>query len=399
MIAIALDAEMPPALVAAQSAAPRPPAIVAPAPRQISFGQVHGTVGPGVTRVLVRVNGVLQASKAPSNGRYRFVLDLPPRDVKIRVIAENAVGGRASRVVGPVYGLPYRGRPSAPRRSAEDGSLARVVKRLTARYGGISAAYVQDLQTRRGAAWNARARFPAASTVKLAIAVEVLRTLRHRPAPGSYLYGRLWSMLVYSDNAAANSLLTWLGGSTSGGAAEVNAMLRSLGLRNTILYGGYAIGTAATRPIPVRVEEQPAFGVGKYTTAYDLAALHRAVHLAAGRRGGLLRISGRFTPADARFLMWVLAHVVDHGKIDRFLAESVPVLHKAGWITTSRHDAGIVYWGGGSYVVAVMTWNGSGVGTSADVLAGRVAKAGLTRFRELRRSASSTAAGGAVTLT
>jgi Beta-lactamase enzyme family len=398
VIAIALDGEMPPALIAARSAAPRPPAIVAPGPRQISFGRVQGTVGPGVTRVLVTVNGVVRGSRVPNRGRYRFVLDLPPRDVRIRVIAENAAGQRSFRVVGPVYGLPRRGRPTPSRPSAEDASLARVVRRLTAGYGGIPAVYVQDLQTRRGAAWNARARFPAASTIKLAIAVEVLRTLRYRPAPGSYLYSRLRSMLVYSDNEAANSLLTWLGGSTSGGAAEVNSMLRSLGLRNTTMYGGYAVATA-TRPIPVRVEKQPAFGVGKYTTAYDLAALHRAVHLAAGGRGGLLRISGRFTRADARFLMWLLAHVVDHGKVDRFLAERIPVLHKAGWITTARHDAGIVYWRGGSYVVAVMAWNGSGVGTSADVLAGRVAAAGLTRFRELRRAASTTTPGGAGILT
>jgi hypothetical protein len=399
VIAIALDAQMPPRLAVLQSPPPRPPAIVAPAPRQVSFGQVHGTVGPGVTRVLVTVNGVFQGSRAPSRGRYRFVLDLPPRDVSIRVIAENAAGERSSRVVRPVYGLPHGGRPTASRPSAEDGSLARVVKRLTLGYSGISAVYVQDLQTRRGAAWNARARFPAASTIKLAIAVEVLRTLRYRPAPGSYLYRRLRSMLVYSDNAAANSLLTWLGGSTSGGAGKVNSMLRSLGLDDTLMYGGYAVNTAAARPIPLRVEEQPAFGVGKYTTALDLAALHRTVHSAAGGRGRLLQVRGRFTPADARFLMWLLAHVVDHGKIDRFLAERVPVLHKAGWITTARHDAGIVYWRGGSYVVAVMAWKGSGVGTSADVLAGRVAAAGLTRFRELHRAESATSTGGSAALT
>jgi Beta-lactamase enzyme family len=397
VIAIAFDAGMPP--VAAYGDAPRPPAIVAPAPRQVSFGQVHGTVGPGTKRVLVTVDGVVEGSRAPSRGRYRFVLDLPPRDVTIRVIAENATGRQTSKAVAPVYGLPRAGRPAAPRPSAEDGSLARLVKRLAGGYGGIAGVYVQDLRTRRGAAWNARAHFPAASTVKLAIAVEVLRTVASRPAPRSYLYEQLRSMLVYSDNVAANSLLTWLGGSTSGGATEVNSLLGSLGLGDTIMYGGYIIDTAATRPIPLRVEEQPAYGVGKHTTASDLAGLHRVLHAAAGGRGGLLRLPGRFTPADARFLMWLLAHSADHGKIDRFLAGSVPVLHKAGWVSTARHDAGIVYWRGGSYVVAVMTWNGSGVGTSADVLAGRMAAAGLDRFRELRRAESTTPTGGSATVT
>ena len=43
------------------------------------------------------------------------------------------------------------------------------------------------------------------------------------------------------------------------------------------MYGGYIIGTAAARPIPLRVEEQPAIGIGKYTTAWDLALLTRSM--------------------------------------------------------------------------------------------------------------------------
>ncbi len=47
------------------------------------------------------------------------------------------------------------------------------------------------------------------------------------------------------------------------------------------MYGGYEV-RRLSEAIPVRVEEQPAFGVGKYTTAWDMASLHRAVWLAAG---------------------------------------------------------------------------------------------------------------------
>jgi beta-lactamase class A len=252
------------------------------------------------------------------------------------------------------------------------------------RYPGIAALYVQDLRSRRGAAWNARARFPAASTVKVAIAIEVLRDLRGRPARSSSLYRLLWSMIVRSDNAAANALLEWLGGSTSAGSAEVNETLHLLGIHDSLLYGGYALGTAAARPIPLNVVEQPAFGVGKYTTAYDLARLHTLLHLASDRRGALHRLSGRFSSADARFLMWVLAHVADSGKLDRLLPASISVLHKAGWITRARHDAGIVYARYGSFVAAVMTWRPAGVSSSSDVLAGSVARAALRRFQELR---------------
>jgi Beta-lactamase enzyme family len=87
---------------------------------------------------------------------------------------------------------------------------------------------------------------------------------------------------------------------------------------------------------------------------------------------------------DARYLLYLLAHVTDRGKLDRFLGGRATSLHKAGWITTARHDAGIVYWAGGAFAVSVMT-HGAGVGTASDVLAGRVAQRALRRFRATRR--------------
>lgn len=387
MIPIAPDLYDWPAYAA--RAALRPPAIVAPAPREVSFGRIAGTVSPRAVEVVVRVDGVAKRSITPRVGRFRLFIALPPRDVRVAVVAIDRSGNRAVRSVGPVYGVPRAGAPTGPRRSREDRVMARRVKALARGYPGIAAAYVQDLRSRVGAAWNARARFPAASTVKLAIAVEVLRTLRGKPARGSSLDGVLWRMLVDSSNQAANTLLVRLGGSTSTGAAEVNRTLRALGLHDSLMYGGYAVQTAAARPIPLRVEEQPSFGVGKYTTAYDLARLHTLVHMAARSKGPLARLDGSFTRADGRYLLWTLAHVVDRGKLDRFLPARLPVLHKAGWITNARHDAGIVYSRKGAFVAVVMTWNAGGVGTSSDVLAGRVAAMALRRFNRLHGSSES----------
>jgi beta-lactamase class A len=375
----------------------RPPAITAPAPRQVSFGRVSGTVSPGTAFVVVKVSGIIRAQGVPVERRFSFRIALPPRDVRVRVEAIDAFGNRRARAVGPVYGLPLAAQPVGAGGTVEDSTLAHRVKQLVRSYPGTAATYVEDLRTRRGAAWNARARFPAASTVKLAIALEVLRMLRGPPAAGSSVDRLLWAMLVYSDNAAANSLLSWIGGSTSSGAASVNGTLRALGIDDTYMYGGYVLGTGATRPIPLRVDEQPAIGIGKYTTAYDLARLHRYVYLASAGRGPAVRLGGSFTSADARFLMWILAHVADHGKLDRYLPAGVPVLHKAGWITQARHDAGIVYWAGGAYVAAVMTWNSFGVGTSSDVLAGRVAAEALERYQQLRHAETSTSADATTT--
>jgi beta-lactamase class A len=367
----------------------RPPALVSPAPREVSFGIVSGRVFAGATRVRVFVDGHERAAKDVTGpAGFSFSLNLPPRDVRIRVVAEDGTGGSASTKVGHVYGLPAATKPQPTRPSTNDRALARRVRALVRAYPGTSAVYVQDLSTGRGAAWNARARFPAASTLKLAIAVEILRRAGHRPRPGSTLYQDLRSMLVYSNNAAANRLLIRLGGSTSGGASMVNAMLRRLKIRDTLMYGGYIIGTSSLRPIPLKVNSQPAFGVGKYTTAWDLARLHRYVFMAARGLGPLPRVGG-FGKKDARFLLWILAHVVDHGKLDRQLPSHVPVLHKAGWIIQSRHDAGLVAAPDGAFVVAVMTWRSAGVGTSSDVLAGRVARAAFDRFHDFHAAASS----------
>ncbi|MEO8289995.1 MAG: serine hydrolase [Gaiellaceae bacterium] len=378
MVTLALAAEAPPALTR--------PVIVAPAPREVSFGRIQGRIGDGTTRVVIRVDGVVQGDAVLSGNRFQLGLDLPARDVTIRVTALDASGNSASSAVTPVYGLPRAARPHALVGSL-DRTLQRRLRELVSGYPGIASAFVQNLRTGKGAAWNARARFQAASTVKLGIAIEVLRVLTGQPKPGSRVARLLYRMIVYSDNAAANELEVWLGGSTSAGSAKVTATFRALGLDDTFINGGFIIGTASTTPIPLNILARPPyFSNGKYTTAWDLARIHRLIHRGAAGQGGLLGLAGSFTAADARYLLWVLAHVQDPGKLDRYVSgPSVSVLHKAGWISTVRHDSGIVYWQRGAFVAVVMTYNGGGAGPSSDVLAGHVAAAALRRFSETGR--------------
>jgi hypothetical protein len=130
----------------------------------------------------------------------------------------------------------------------------------------------------------------------------------------------------------------------------------------------------------MRIDERPYYGVGKSTSAFDLAQLFAYIHLAAEGKGRLARQHRGFTAADARYLLYLLARVTDRGKLDRFLGGRAAVLHKAGWIIGARHDAGLIYWAGGVFAVAVMT-HGSGVGTASDVLAGRVGRRALVHFR------------------
>ena len=376
---------MIPVAAVPQAPALQPPALVSPAPYEASFGRVAGRVSPQTDWIVVSVDGKPVVSMRPTGRRFSVTLALPRRDVRIRVAAVSDEGGRASATVGPVFGLPRAAAPTGFR-GHEDARLAARVRALVRRFPGAAAAYVQDLGTGAGAAWNARARFPAASTLKLAIALMVLSRIPRPPEPGTEIGGLMRQMLVYSDDRAANALEVAIAGSTSAGGQMVNALLRGVGVNDSEMYGGYLIEPiAAARPIPLRVDDQPAWGVGKYTTAYDLARLATLVHQAAGGRGALVRGHG-VTPREARWLLYLLAHSADHGKLDRFVrGGGVAVPHKAGWISSARHDAGIVYWPGGALVAAVMTYGG-GVGTASDVLAGRVAAAGLTRFRELARS-------------
>jgi beta-lactamase class A len=361
-----------------------PPAIEQPAPRQVSYGLVTGRAARSTERVVVLANGRRLASRPLAGRRFSVRVRLPLGDVTVRVVTVARDGRRSSAQVRDVFGLPSVSRPRAVRSRLEP-TLQRKLARLTRSYAGTAGAYVQSLTGGWGAAWNAKARFPAASTLKLAIAATVLAEHSGIPPPGSRLDALLREMIIPSDDETANALLVWLGGSTSSGAYRVNDLMRSLGLTDTLMYGGYEIRSLSAAPIPVRTDEAPGFGVGKYTTAWDMTSLWRALWLASGGEGPLRRTQPGLTPADARYLLWLTAHVRDQPKLDTSIGRErgIAVLHKAGWISSARHDTGLVFWEGGVFVAGVMTWRSSGVSASSDRLAGRVAALVLQRLRRI----------------
>lgn len=358
------------------------PSIVQPSSYQAFFGHLVAEVPRGTTRVVLLVDGHRFASRAVHSKHVAFRLELPLRDLELRLIAIGSTG-RANRSspVGPVFALPPAAAPR-PVTGRQDRKLEQRITRLLRAFPGTAAAYVQDLVGGGRAAWNAREHFPAGSTLKLAIAVEALRSVRGPPARGSGFDALLRSMLIDSSNEAANQLEVAFGGSTSGGSARVNAMMRALGLVDSEMYGGYETGEDdAGRSVPSVVARLPVIVRGKYTTAADLARLLEYVYLAAAGRGPLTRhFRGAFSAAEARYLLYLLLHVADHGKLDRFLPHGTVVAHKAGWIATARHDNGIVFWREGAFVAAVMTY-GQWVGTASDILAGKISRATLARLR------------------
>ena len=358
-----------------------PPTIEQPAPRQVSYGLVTGRAAGGTRWIVVAANGDVLAAKPLRGRRFSLRVDLPSGDLRLRVTTVAAGGARSSALVRDVFGLPRAARPRVVR-ARNDPALARELRALVRRHRSTAAFYVQSLTTGAGAAWNAKARFPAASTVKLAIAIAVLAEHSGIPPPRSRLRRLLDEMITVSDDQAANDLLVWLGGSTSAGGQRVNSLMRSIGLVDTLMYGGYEVRTLASE-IPVRVDRQPAFGVGKYTTAWDMAALWRALWLASANRGPLRTAQRGLTAAESRLLLWLAARATDAPKLGRVEdgRPGVEVLHKAGWISTARHDTGLVFWRGGVFVASVMTWNPGEAGPSSDVLAARIATRAYARFR------------------
>ncbi len=271
----------------------QPPALVSPVAHQVSYGLIRGVAAPGSKRVVVRVDGHVRGREKLVRRAFVVDLDLPLGVHTIRVETSDGKGHVAVTTVSDVYGLPRVARPRL--RSARlDPALEATVRRLARGFGSSSGIYVQSLTTGKGAAWNAQAQFPAASSLKLAIAVTALAELDGTPKRGSTADGLLRTMLVYSDNGSANRLETLFGGSTSGGSALVNAMMRSIGLEHTEMYGGYTLDSATSRfrelasgGIPLTVVDQSWWGRGKRTTAYDLAQLTRSIWLASGGLGPL----------------------------------------------------------------------------------------------------------------
>jgi beta-lactamase class A len=229
-----------------------------------------GLLPRGSHEVVVSVGGRTLADRRVRGRSFDFRVELPRREVTVRI---EAVGAGA-RAVDHVVGLPSAARPWEVRMHGARALAARL-RELVRAFPGRSAVYVADLGTGTTADVEPRLPFPAASTLKLAIAVKALRELAGKPVPGSRVDALLRSMLLESDNDAANSLEVLLGGSTRGGGRRIDETLDRLGLDETDIYGGYARSLSSAY-VPVH---------GKHTTAYDLARLWIDVHLAAEGKG------------------------------------------------------------------------------------------------------------------
>jgi beta-lactamase class A len=238
--------------------------------------------------------------------------------------------------------------PAPPRWDELEGFLAGV----RGRFRGSISYYIEDLQTGRAIVWNESQPLPAASVIKLPIAVTVFEqelagkirledevVLKATDkADGSGVLKRTRSgtkltvanllelMLQRSDNTATNILTDLLG------LEEINAACRRQGLATTCM------------PRYIMDLEARDNRIENYTSAADMARLLKALY---GRR--ILDEAG-----SARLLEILKGqHVRD--RLPRYLPPGVVIAHKTGLMKDACHDVGIIYGRNHDYVVAVLT--------------------------------------------
>jgi beta-lactamase class A len=256
----------------------------------------------------------------------------------------------ADRVV--TYGRRSSRLPALPRlvRAAPVGATDTAVAARLAAFGrafpGFAAIWTHDLRTGRVAGWNTDARFPAASTVKLGVLLAVAARLRHpERSPLDY---DLRAMTSWSSNLAANRLVERFGA----GAAQ-DALRRAGAWRSTYPHG-YRVGTARAD-----VERQPPFVSGRVTTARDLGRLLYVLHAGAlGNRRALAatRLDADRSQYALRLLLESELRGANIGLVRPFVAASIPVAQKNGWLHDARHTAAIVYGPSGPRIVVVLTY-------------------------------------------
>jgi beta-lactamase class A len=371
-------------------APPPPPVVIDPG---VVFGRLAARVGPRTEVLEVVVDGRVRARVRLPGGPRQVSAPVPVGDHEVRLRARGPAGARMSRPVR-VWVLPASGRRAGRVPGWADPALQRDAEALVARLPAIGGVYVQHLVTGCGAAVNAGAQFPAASTLKAGILLEAVRAAGG--APGSDLGRLLDDMVLVSDDRSANRVLERLGGGSGDlGAARVTSTLRALGLTDTLVRRPYLLDDDPRLRGQPRAQEQdahervplaldararPELRTNFISTPFDLARLMVALHRGAMGVGAVPRLG--LTPRMVRTQVTArLLRVRDTTKLVAGLAPGVPVAHKSGYTEEVKHDAGIVYLRRGPVVAVAMSWSASGVGDGVgDRFVADVARAAAARL-------------------
>jgi beta-lactamase class A len=240
--------------------------------------------------------------------------------------------------------------PAAP---PQWGDLERTVGRIQTGFRGVISVYIEDLQTGRSIAYNESVPIPAASVIKVPVAValyeqelqgkitldtEVVLRASDK-ADGSGVLKRVRSgtrltvanllelMIQRSDNTATNLLTDLIS------LEEVNNSCRRQGLAVTCM----------PRAI-MDLEARDLRSIENYTSAADMARLMKGLYF-----------KKILDAASCDQILEIMKGQKVRDRLPRYLPPGVVVAHKTGLMNNICHDVGIIYGGNHDYVVAVLT--------------------------------------------
>ena len=331
-------------------AAPPAPVIVGAA---VSFGHDAVRLGPAPSGSRSRPTGASPLRRPPAGpaAHVRPGAGGRPPGAGAAPSAGAARAGRRPCGCARCRGAPC-GRPDPRLRQPPAPARHRAPVAGEARDPGV---YVQHLVTGCGAAVNADAQFPAASTLKAAILVNAVRRGR-----ADALRSTLDRMIIDSDDGAANSVLAALGGGS--GDAGARRYRHAPRARPRPVAGAPPVHHRGGPPAaPIRTDRSPALSTNFITTPYELARLMVAVHRGAVGRGGVARLGIGVRAARAE----LLARFLDVRERSKLVA-GLPA-RRAGGPQDRVHGARSATTPGSSTCAAArsspsaMTWSASAV--------------------------------------
>ena len=280
--------------------------------------------------------------------------------------------------------LRAQSQASDPRAAALHAKLERQIEQVASEFDGVMGIVVKDLTSGESFQVNAEMVFPQASSIKLAILIELFRQAqmgglrleervevkRGQMVGGSGVLQRFGDassalslrdlavlMIVLSDNTATNLLIDRLG------MDNVNQMLRKLGLEQTRLQR------------KMMDQESRRAGRENLSTPREMTTLLELLH------GGKV-LDASHTAA----LLEILKYPKENASpLRNGLPDGIALANKGGSLPGVRCDSGIVLLPDRPYVISVMTTYGHD-SHAAERAISEVSRRVLEYFERLARS-------------
>lgn len=340
-----------------------------PATGEVFYGTIVARAPAGATRVTVLANGNRWRDTPLAGTVVRFTTTGRSQAYAFRMTFTNASGAVVGAAAADnTWLLPPSAKRARPgRRSSASASAA--LASAARSFNGTSGMWVQDLTNGTYAGWNAGAKFPGASLVKMGLMAGALARMGSNPQGSKYFYD-LQQIAGWSSNLAANRIVDKLGsGCGTSRDALANDGLRRLGAKSSTYTGCYIIGTELQPNLPeAPATASPSLDTSRFTTAQDLARMMFAIQATAANAPGARQETG-LTAKQARLILGLLLgsqQELDNASLFAGgLPAGMPLAQKNGWLRAARGGAALAFTPAGPLIMTLVAHSSSGVSLPA----------------------------------